>query len=56
MIVEISFPSLGYFGGILFLTTNLVCRFGEAILNKTHLMMTFPRGQGVVEERWICWE
>ena len=34
---------LEYFDGVLFLTTNLVHHFDEAILNRIHLMMNYEK-------------
>jgi hypothetical protein len=40
-LVAIFLRKLGYFDGILFLTTNLVNQFDEAILNRIHLILKY---------------
>jgi hypothetical protein len=40
-LVTIFLRKLKYFDGVLFLTTNLISQFDEAILNKIHLAMKY---------------
>lgn len=40
-LVAVFLRKLEYFDGILFLTTNLVYQFDEAILNRIHLVMKY---------------
>ena len=42
-LVAVFLRKMEYFDGVLFLTTNLVHQFDDAILNRIHLMMRYDK-------------
>ena len=42
-VVAVFLRKLEYYDGVLFLTTNLVHQFDDAILNRIHLMMSYDK-------------
>jgi hypothetical protein len=42
-LVAVFLRKMEYFDGVLFLTTNLVHQFDDAILNRIHLMMKYEK-------------